>query len=149
MNKKRDNYVIDEEVDFYFYVAGWILIGAGIAAIIIYRKGWIPSFLHFQPCLLHAATGYYCFGCGGTRAAQALLDGKLLLSFFYHPFVPYAGIIGGWFMASRTIQYLSGNRWKIGMHFRPVWIVLALVLVVGNFLVKNGILLFTGIALMD
>ena len=42
------------------------------------------------PCLFRAMTGLYCPGCGGTRAVQYLLQGRLLLSLRYHPLVLYA-----------------------------------------------------------
>ena len=41
--------------------------------------------LIFMPCLFHAMTGFYCPGCGGTRAVAALLRGDLVSSFCYHP----------------------------------------------------------------
>lgn len=42
------------------------------------------------PCLFHLITGFYCPGCGGTRAIRMLIHGKVMASFCYHPFVPYA-----------------------------------------------------------
>ena len=36
------------------------------------------------PCLFHLVTGYYCPGCGGTRAIASLLHGQLFRSFLYH-----------------------------------------------------------------
>ena len=45
----------------------------------------------FPPCLFHLATGYYCPGCGGTRAITSLLHGQILNSFLYHPVVPLCG----------------------------------------------------------
>lgn len=41
------------------------------------------------PCLFHLATGYYCPGCGGTRAIASLLHGQLFRSFLYHPVILY------------------------------------------------------------
>ena len=32
-------------------------------------------------CPIHAATGFYCAGCGGTRAVKAVLRGDLPLAF--------------------------------------------------------------------
>ena len=46
----------------------------------------------FPPCLFHLATGYYCPGCGGTRAITSLLHGQILNSFLYHPVVLYAAM---------------------------------------------------------
>ena len=50
----------------------------------ILREGRIP-------CLFHELTGFYCPGCGGTRAVLALLAGHPVLSFLYHlPWCPTA-----------------------------------------------------------
>lgn len=53
----------------------------------ILREGRIP-------CLFHELTGFYCPGCGGTRAVLALLAGHPVLSFLYHPLVPYCALVG-------------------------------------------------------
>lgn len=43
--------------------------------------------LHMQmkifslPCIFLELTGYYCPGCGGTRACAALFQGKIVKSF--------------------------------------------------------------------
>ncbi len=59
-------------------------IAAGIAGVLAAgfawagkpgRSGWLP------PCPLHAVTGLYCPGCGGTRALHALMHGNLGAAF--------------------------------------------------------------------
>ena len=45
------------------------------------------------PCLFHLATGYYCPGCGGTRAIASLLHGQLFRSFLYHPVILYTAFL--------------------------------------------------------
>lgn len=45
------------------------------------------------PCLFHLATGYYCPGCGGTRAIASLLHGQLFCSFLYHPVILYTAFL--------------------------------------------------------
>lgn len=52
---------------------------------------WIQGGQGF-PCLFHLLTGFYCPGCGGTRAIRLLLRGQFLKSMQYHPFVPYAAV---------------------------------------------------------
>lgn len=38
-----------------------------------------------QPCLFNKLTGYYCPGCGNTRAVLAIMSGKILKSIGYNP----------------------------------------------------------------
>lgn len=134
----------DENV---LYIIGWILIAALLTVAAAYALR--PElFAHLPPCPLHKLTGFYCPGCGGTRAVAALLRGKFVTSLIYHPFVLYAVLIGGWFMITQTVERLSRGRIAIAMKYRDWYLWVALVLVVINCLVKN-ILLFYGIDAMQ
>lgn len=139
---------IDKKADDGFYLAGW----GGIAAVIllmIIKKVTGFNVLHMLgPCMLHLLTGYYCPGCGGTRAVYALLRGEVWRSFCYHPFVPYVAVVGSWFMVSQTIERLSGGRIKIGLHFREIYMWIALGIIAVNFLVKNAALLIWHVDLL-
>lgn len=128
---------INEKLDDGFYIAGWCVLAVLVIAILGMKITGLQPGGYGMPCMLHALTGYYCPGCGGTRAAAAFLRGDILRSFFYHPIVPYAALLGGWFMVSQTAWRLSGKRLRIGMHFRTVYLWIALGLIAANFLVKN------------
>ncbi|WP_242112895.1 DUF2752 domain-containing protein [Luteimonas aquatica] len=39
----------------------------------------------FPPCVFHALTGYWCVGCGITRALHALVHGDLARAFSMNP----------------------------------------------------------------
>ncbi|MGN0372670.1 MAG: DUF2752 domain-containing protein [Enterocloster sp.] len=99
------------------------------------------------PCLFQLFTGLYCPGCGGTRALRALLHGKLILSFQYHPLVLY-GLLAvlaegaGW-----LISKLTGNpRWYPGHEVEVICVGAGIVLV--NWLYKNYMLVARGIDLL-
>jgi hypothetical protein len=138
----------DKELDPFFYRIGWIFLILG-AIYAVARLGFGVGPLPKLPlCVFHTVTGYYCPGCGGSRAVAALFKGKLLRSLYYHPIVPYSAIVGGWFMLSQSVERLSRGKWKIGMHYRNIYLWLALALVILNCIIKNMILLFTGVALI-
>jgi len=127
----------DASQDIYLYIMGWI----GIGLILIYL--FLKYALHIDlidfagPCLLNALTGFYCPGCGGTRAMFALAKGDIVQSFVYHPFVPYAALLGGWFMISQTIERVSQGKIKIALHFRMIYVWIALGLILLNVIMKN------------
>ena len=51
-------------------------------------------------------------------------------------------------MISQTIQRVSRGKLRIGMHYRDIYLWLALAIVVVNCLVKNLVLLVGGVKLM-
>lgn len=65
------------------------------------------------------------------------------------PFVLYGFVVGGWFMISQTIQRISKDRIKIGNAFQTSLPVVALAIVLINWLVKNAFILIGGIDLLD
>jgi hypothetical protein len=138
----------EKELDIYFYMAGWILAAVLVVYAVLVNVWHIPLFKAAAPCLFHAATGYYCPGCGGTRAVYALFSGHPLRSFRYHPVVLYLTLVGGYFMISQTIERLSRHRLAIGMHFRAVYLWVTLFLIVWNVLVKNALLFLWGVDLL-
>jgi len=89
----------------------------------------IPTWFQ-MPCLFQMMTGLYCPGCGGTRAVRALLSGHPVLSFLYHPVVPYMASVAVWAAVSwldDRIAYAAAG------------------IVILNFIIKNGLLVFAGI----
>lgn len=138
----------NDKIDTYFYITGWVCIMLlAVAAIVINVTG-TNVLKSMPPCAFNEVTHLYCPGCGGTRSLFALFRGDIIHSFFYHPFNLYAFIICGWFMVSQTVQRVSRNRLKIGMHFRPIYLWLALVIILVNWIVKNLFILIGGIYLL-
>ncbi len=119
------------------------LIGLGLAGMAFLAVRLLPLELLARlqsPCMFHAITGFYCPGCGGTRAVVVLAKGNGLLSFCYHPIVLYFAALYIWFMASHTIGKLTRGKWDIGMRYRNAYLWMALWLVALNFVVKNVML---------
>lgn len=99
------------------------------------------------PCLFHAMTGLYCPGCGGTRAVRALLRGDVLMSFQYHPLVPYMAAVlalslGRWLLFRIT----KNPGWLPGHRMRLVYIGVGIIL--ANWIFKNYMLAVRGIDLL-
>ncbi len=126
------------QVERHLYIAGLCIPGA-LAALYLVNL-FLPVTLSekfYTPCIFHAVTNLYCPGCGGTRAAWLLMQGKFFLSFLYHPVVLYGTAIYLWFMVSHTAELLSGRRIRIGMRYRNLYLYLALILVIINTAVKD------------
>lgn len=126
------------------YILGWMLLGA--ACIFGAAMKWlgISPALPLLPCVFHSLTGYYCPGCGGTRACGALLKGQLLRSFLYHPVVVYTAAIYGWYMLTHTIEYLSRGRFMAGMRYRDIYLYLAAGIILAQWVIRNLLKLVWG-----
>lgn len=130
----------DKKLDTVMYIIGWCVIGLLLGIFTAHRL-FFTLFEKYQiPCLFHTLTGYYCPGCGGTRAVKALFSLHFVDSFRYHPLVPYTAAVGGWFMVSQTIERVTGGKIRIGMHYRDCYLWIAAVLLVLHFLVVNLLL---------
>ena len=120
-----------------FYLAGWILTGLGAVLLLLHHFTGLSVQTYLPPCLFHMATGGYCPGCGGTRAATLLLRGNVLASAVCHPVILYGAVLFAWFMVSNTIWLLSGQKLKIAMGGRKWQLWLGLGIAAGNFIWKN------------
>ncbi len=131
----------DSSQDTCFYIIGWCGIAIMVTYLVLKNLLGFDVLDYMLPCTLYTWTGFYCPGCGGTRAVFALSKGQILRSFYLHPFVPYGAIVGGWFMISQTVERLTKGKIKVALHFRMIyaWIALALILI--NFLWKNVMIL--------
>lgn len=131
------------------YIVGLCLLLAAPLILLAYRYLRVRLPFLMMPCLLRTFTGYYCPGCGGTRAMHALLHLQLWRSFCYHPLVPYGAAVYLWFMISHTIEKLSRHRLRVGMKWNPMWLWTALIILVINVLVKDGALILFHVDLLQ
>ncbi len=93
------------------------------------------------PCLFHLITGFYCPGCGGTRAVKYLLHGQILKSIRYHPLVFYAVAV----ILTEFVTYgLSRLLHKPEIHLKRYqeFVYLGVVVILINWVLKNILLLY-------
>lgn len=94
-------------------------------------------------CLFRKTTGFYCLGCGGTRAFNYLMHLHLLKSIYYHPFVPYTFFAYFLYVIN---SFLYRHNKKCFAKLNPfVLLYVGLGVLSLNWIVRN-ILLFFGIA---
>lgn len=123
---------------------GLVFLTCGAAAGFLYLK-WLERMPELSGCIFYRLFHLYCPGCGGTRAALALLGGDLLASVRYHPVVLYSAAVFGWFVASRLLEHLHVP----GVHgakYHDWYLYGALALLAANCIVRNVLLLCFGIS---
>lgn len=132
-----------------FYLTGCVILAAGAAAAAVsFLRPDITRLLNLPPCIFHLLTGYYCPGCGGTRAFRALLHGHILDSLCYHPVVLYGLSVYLYFMLTQTIQRLSRQKFSIGMRYRSIYAWICVAVILGNFVLKNLLHHFCGYVML-
>ena len=87
-------------------------------------------------CPVYSLTGFFCPGCGGTRAFRLLFQGKLWQSVVCHPLVLYGLALFSLFMASHTLKIFTHGKIK-GFAYRHIYIKIAVMLLILNVFVKN------------
>ena len=93
---------------------GGILL-AGLAYLWLYRR------LGFGiPCIFHELTGLSCPGCGLTRAASALSQGRIREALSWNPMLPVYVAYFLWTVPTATVRYVRGERDPI--LFGPDWL---------------------------
>lgn len=130
------------------YILGWMLFGA--AAVLAGLSKGLPMQMKIfsLPCIFLELTGYYCPGCGGTRACAALFRGEIVKSFLCHPVVVYTAVVFAWYMISHTIEYLTRGRLAVGMRYRDLYLYLASAIILIQWVVRNLLKLVWGIDIL-
>ena len=139
--KSGEDKSLEDELFFIGLVS--IAVGAVVWAVYYFRLRYL---LPTIPCFFSNVLGFYCPGCGGTRAVYALVHGRFLKAVWYHPLVPYGAVIGGGFMLTQGL-YRLGVKYIKPWKFHNWYLNGAVVIFVCNFLIKNLLRLVWGITI--
>lgn len=113
------------------------LIGAPIAGILglAYVFLFDPSrqTVLFIPCYFLQYTGFYCPGCGNTRALHELLHLHFLEAFDHNLLFPFIAVGVLYLLAGEYLNVLVGRRILWLPKKVPLWIVILMVLIIVAF----------------
>ena len=98
--------------------------------------------------MFHALTGWYCPGCGGTRAVKYLIQGQIRTSIQYHPLVFYMTVVTAAELISWMAAKLCG-RPKLYLGHGALFIYVGIAVTAVNWIVKNVLLIGFGIDLLS
>lgn len=123
-------------VSRHCYFVGLGIGVAGLLGVIVMSMLHI-HILHFiPPCTFYTATGYYCPGCGGTRAVTAMLRGNIFSSLYYHPFVLYISVYYIVFELSHTLDIMTKGKIR-GLRFCPLYFYIGIGIIIVQWVAKN------------
>lgn len=121
-----------------------LLIPIAILVLVIYKCLILRYFGKWIFCMASDVIGYYCPGCGGTRAIYALIKGDVIHALWYHPLVPYCAFIYLGYLITNWLEWFEVKfikGWKF--HNWYIWVGLSILGI--NFIVKNILRLRYGI----
>ncbi len=115
-----------------FCLAGSILLTA--LALIDPSSGAMAK---FELCPFHAWTGFSCAGCGSTRAAHELLNGRLLQALAYNPLTTMLSPFAAYLLVCWGVKAFTGR--TLPLPKRKLSIVIGLIVTVLAFAVARNI----------
>jgi len=126
----------DVSIEECLYRVSLILIpGMAFLGVLIYLIAHITGLNEMTACFMKQAFGLPCPGCGGTRAVWALMHGQLLKAIYYHAFAAYSIVLYVLFFITHTLHKVTNGKIR-GMKYRNGYVVMALLLLVGQYILK-------------
>ena len=108
------------------YVMGWSIL-AMVVFLMVLLKILHLSLADILPgCILYRVTGWYCPGCGGTRALGGYAGGVTMRN-------------------SQTVEKLTHSRIRIGMKYHDRYLGILLAILVLHCVIRNVLKLLWGI----
>lgn len=114
-----------------------------VALAVVYMQCFHIELYSASECYMYRMTGYYCPGCGGTRAVQALLHMELIRSLRYHPVVLPGVVMSMVFWTGMTFEKIVRpdiKRFKL----RRIYFYAVLGIVMVQWIIKNVLLYAVG-----
>ena len=114
-----------------------------VALVIVYVRYFHIELYSASECYMYRMMGYYCPGCGGTRAVQALVHVELLRSLRCHPAVLPGVVMSIVFWIDMTCEKIvrpNIKRFKL----RRIYFYVVLGIVMIQWIVKNVLLYALG-----
>lgn len=139
-----ENFDEKTETVCYAIINIGIILFAAAASFIVTRGVNLHQMIPI--CFFYRLTGYYCPGCGGTRAVVALLHGHFLQSLRCHPFVGYGAILLSTFWLRKTLELITKKRLEV-IRLKPLYLYAALAIVIVQWIAKNVLLYTQGIGI--
>ena len=106
--------------------------------VLIYVRNHECNEVNLYPkCIIYTITGYSCAGCGGLRAAHAVLNGDVMEAFTLNPllFIYVLCIFIGLFLK----KYFSVHQFGFANWFKSLWIQHAAILLIISYVVLRNL----------
>lgn len=114
--------------------AGFLTLAAGTAVLFFFEPSKSDV---YPPCLFRSCTGFYCPGCGTTRALHALVHGNFGEAFGLNPLIVLLLPFLGYYLISYAFFGARRGRPMFGSLASPFWGQLAFVTILAYWVLRN------------
>ena len=135
---------LEKKDKIIFFTEIWLISTIAFVWILLVSNNIHPTQIYDSECYWYSHLGYYCPGCGGTRAFEFMLYGHFLKSLFYHPFVVYTIVVILLSFTSYIVYFISkGNIMFFKINIKHlIW---ADFIIIFFFLIRNFLVLYFGV----
>ena len=125
----------------------WVLLVPLVLVGMVLFRGFLPQAKAILPtCYLFTSTGIYCPGCGGTRAAEALVHFRVGEAMRQNAWAVSALLLGIPFVSLAALRVRFPGMSVFGLfRWRP-WMVWFLVATIGLFWILRNVPVFDWLA---
>jgi hypothetical protein len=117
-------------------MAAVVMIGLGVGVYVLATVP--PTAVSWYPkCTFHVGTGLHCPGCGATRSAHALLNGRPLAALQYNLFAPFLLAAALFVTVRALVSWALRTPLPHGPPIRTFWLWLLLAAVVAYAVARN------------
>lgn len=132
---KKIFFTLDKKDQIIFLFETWLIITTCFLWIFIVKNNIKPTEFSNRICYAYYH-GYFCPGCGGTRAIESLLYGHIVQSILYHPIIIYVFSIFIISYVSYIIYFITrGN--KLVFQIKIIHIMYGIIIIMLWFLIRN------------
>ncbi len=121
-----------------------LLICANLSILVfalLYNYIFTTPAMSLFECKFHSLFGFYCMGCGGSRAVFSLLDFKFVRSFLSHPSVLITSILILYTDIILFLYFMSGGKKYLKLVNYKIYLIIPTSILL-QFIIKNIMLIF-------
>lgn len=121
-----------------------LLVCANVSILLfalLYKYIFTMSAMSLFECKFYSLFGFYCMGCGGSRAVFALLDFKFVRSFLYHPSVLITSILILYTDIILFLYLTRGEKKYLGLVNYKIYLIIPTSIIL-QFIIKYIMLVF-------
>lgn len=120
-----------------------LIISIFVFCLTFFYTIYLDEFITIPKCFFYDKLQIYCWGCGATRAVYNLLNGNILMSIYYNPFILYLLCADLWYLLTEGIAIIFKLKNRVCIKNINFYIYFGFFILIFNWIIKM-LMLFNG-----